>query len=183
MEEALLSRQLDQVERRETLRQDVSVQRQQREQQTGTYLSHTHSDLGGRYAIVSPQIVVGAEATINYPACSPALAVQLPDEPPLSAWDNPALEPLEVSSCTQGQLPNPASPSASLGVDGAGLGLSPEMVAQRTLMASSSSERDDVSSGVGRLPTGDPAGSQFANPPVRSIPNVAGSPPLRRRRL
>jgi hypothetical protein len=63
----MLSRQEEQRERRETLRQDLSVQRQQREQQTGTFLSHTHSDLGGRYAIVSPQTIVGAEPTINYP--------------------------------------------------------------------------------------------------------------------
>jgi hypothetical protein len=79
----VLSRQEEMHDRRETLRQDLSVQRQQREQQTGTFLSHTHSDLGGRYAIVSPQTIVGAEPTINYPAASSPWQVELPKEEPL----------------------------------------------------------------------------------------------------
>jgi hypothetical protein len=147
----MLSDQIDQAERRRVLLNDAKVREQQ---QTGTYLSHTHSDLGGRYAIVSPQIVVGAEPHINYPACSPALAVQLPPEPPLG-FDNPALEPASLASPAQAPGPTSDDPSPL------GRGVGPSFFSQ----------------------TSDPAGSSIANPPGRSFPNVAGSLPLRRRKL
>jgi len=46
--------------RRETLRNDLRVGQQQ--EQGGTFFSHTHSDLGGRYAQIQPENVLGSTA-------------------------------------------------------------------------------------------------------------------------
>ena len=46
----MLSSQEEQIERARTLENDRKVR-----EQGSTFLSHTHSDLGGRYALVSPQ--------------------------------------------------------------------------------------------------------------------------------
>jgi hypothetical protein len=92
---------LSQSEKLDVLRNDQAV-REQREQQqrqreqSGTYLSHTHPDEisgGGRYAAVSPTSIVGSGPAVKYPPASSSWQIQLPDEPPLSAHENPALEP------------------------------------------------------------------------------------------
>jgi hypothetical protein len=54
----LLSWQEQMLERKQTLENDRKVREQQN---SGTFLSHTHSDLGGRYSGVGAQTVVGAE--------------------------------------------------------------------------------------------------------------------------
>jgi hypothetical protein len=150
----MLSRQEEEHERRAVLQNDQRL----REQQGGsTYIDHYASELGGRYSSQGAAQIIGSNAGIAsaYPACSPALAVQLPDEPPLGL-DNPALEPPPPEAQ---ELPNPASavaPFASLDVErrGAGLGLSPNH--------------------------GDPTGVHFPSPPDTT--NVdAGSPPAWRR--
>jgi hypothetical protein len=83
----MLSSQEEQAERRRVLANDQRVR-----EQSGTFLSHTHMDEGGRFAQVSNAQIVGADPIPNYPAASAAHQIQLPDEPPLGL-DNPALEP------------------------------------------------------------------------------------------
>src|SRR5262249_29243505 len=82
------SAQEEQAERRRVFAQDQSLR-------AGTFHQHALAEAEpprGRYSAIANAQVVGATALPNYPACSPALAVQLPDEPPLG-FDNPALEP------------------------------------------------------------------------------------------
>jgi hypothetical protein len=94
------SEQEDQTEKRRVVLQDADVRRQQHEQaqrqQFGTFFSHAQAaandTAGGRFASVSPTSIVGSEPTVKYPAASPSWQIQLPDEPPLSAYENPALE-------------------------------------------------------------------------------------------
>jgi len=76
----MLQSQEEQEERRATLDNDRRV----REQQGGTYLSHTHNDLaGGRFAAVGAQTIVG-QSPNPYPAASAHQRDPVPDEPPLS---------------------------------------------------------------------------------------------------
>jgi hypothetical protein len=97
---------------------------------TGTFLSHTHiDDAGGRFAAVNAAKVVGQSPAVaaSYPACSPALAVQLPDEPPLR-FDNPSSEPSTAPPAVEVGGPvdapssdgGPASPSGGLVSEWAG---------------------------------------------------------------
>ena len=53
------SDQEDQVEKRGTLLNDARVREQSRNGDTGTYLSHTHSELGGRFAVTNHQTITG----------------------------------------------------------------------------------------------------------------------------
>jgi hypothetical protein len=88
------SDQEEQDEKRRVVLQDADVRNRSRDGHTGTFLSHTHiDDAGGRFAQVNAAKIVGQSPAIaaSYLACSPALAVQLPDEPPLG-FDNPGLE-------------------------------------------------------------------------------------------
>ena len=102
----MLSSQEEQAERRRVL---ANGQRQQ----TGTFMSHTHSELGGRYSAATPTpYVIGSTSTPIYPqASAPFQRDPVPIEPPLS-FDNPAL----VSTCAdhveaQGDAADvPASP-------------------------------------------------------------------------
>ena len=95
-----ISDQEEQAERRRVLLQDADPRRQQHEQarreQVGTFFSHAQAAAndaaGGRFAFVSPTSIVGSEPAVKYPAASPSWQIQLPDEPPLSAYENPALE-------------------------------------------------------------------------------------------
>ena len=64
----MLENQIDQHERRETLRNDLRVKQQE---QAGTFMSHTHSEMGGRFSGVGAQTIVGAEPIPNYPAAAP----------------------------------------------------------------------------------------------------------------
>ena len=138
----MLNRQEEERDRRETLRNDQLVREQQ---QGGTYLSHTHSDLGGRYALVSPSYVVGSTAIPQYPAASgPFQRDPVPDEPFLSACENPGFEPSTVCPVTsvEGHCDAVATPSAPLDVECAASPLSqtePSRHAQRGLGSSPSS--------------------------------------------
>ena len=49
----------DQAERRRVLINDARVRDQSRNGDTGTYLSHTHSELGGRFAVTDHQTITG----------------------------------------------------------------------------------------------------------------------------
>jgi hypothetical protein len=76
------------------LLQDADVRQQQ--EQAGTFFSHAQAaandTAGGRFASVSPTSIVGSGPAVKYPPASPSWQIQLPDEPPLSAYENPALE-------------------------------------------------------------------------------------------
>jgi hypothetical protein len=173
----MLSKQEEQAERVRTLENDRRLR-----DQGGTFLSHTHSDLGGRFSAVGAQTVVGADPFPNYPAASAHQHDPCGQEPPLGYEIDRMPEPepsIEPASSFGAQATGPTSdaPSTPLGQHGVGP-LSENMVAQRTLMASSTSEGDDVSSGVGRPPSGDPAVVSFPSHPAAFIPNVdAGSLP------
>jgi hypothetical protein len=87
----MLNKQEEDRERRETLLNDQRVR-----EQSGTFLSHTHMDEGGRFAQVTNAYVVGSTALPQYPqASAPFQCDPVPDEPPLGL-DNPALEPPSV---------------------------------------------------------------------------------------
>jgi hypothetical protein len=110
-----------QVERRRVLHNDADVRRQE-QQQSGTYLSHTHSETGGRFAVAEHQIITGVASPKppQLPANSPwsGAQPQPPDEPALGfpidqmSIDEPStIEPLWVE-----QLGVPAGAAASANV-------------------------------------------------------------------
>src|SRR6516165_8426909 len=75
-----------QVERRRVLLNDARVREQSQNGDTGTYLSHTHSELGGRFALTEHQTITGvvSPAPPPLPANSPWHGRDpVPDEPPL----------------------------------------------------------------------------------------------------
>jgi hypothetical protein len=84
----------------------------------------------GRFAAVNATIVTGATPIPKYPAASASWQIQLPDEPPLSAYENPALEdpadvsPVSPSAATDDPAPAPsggdAASSGDLDVERAG---------------------------------------------------------------
>jgi hypothetical protein len=87
-----------QAERRRVLANDVRVREQSRSGDTGTYLSHTHSELGGRFAVTDHQTITGvvSPAPPPLPANSPWHGRDpVPDEPPLGYRIDamPELEP------------------------------------------------------------------------------------------
>src|SRR6516165_9193594 len=80
------SDQEDQDERRRVLRNDARVRDQSRNGDTGTYLSHTRSEVGGRFAVTEHQTITGvvSPAPPPLPANSPWHGSDpVPDEPPL----------------------------------------------------------------------------------------------------
>ena len=80
------SDQEDQAEKRRTLLNDARVREQSRDSDTGTYLSHTHSEVGGRFAVTEHQTITGvvSPAPPPLPANSPWHGSDpVPDEPPL----------------------------------------------------------------------------------------------------
>jgi len=82
------SDQEDQDERRRVLINDARVreQSQSRNGDTGTYLSHTHSEVGGRFALTEHQTITGvvSPSPPPLPANSPWHGRDpVPDEPPL----------------------------------------------------------------------------------------------------
>ena len=80
------SDQEDQADRRRVLANDARVRDQSRNSDTGTYLSHTHSELGGRFAVTEHQIITVAvsPAPPPLPPNSPWHGADpVPDEPPL----------------------------------------------------------------------------------------------------
>jgi len=78
----MLESQIDQEERKRVLDNDRRVR-----EQTGTYLSHTHSDLGGRWAAIQRETVVGRPSTNEPPPLPPTSPWAGPDPVP----DEPAL--------------------------------------------------------------------------------------------
>ena len=169
----MLSRQEEELERRETLRNDASVREQAEHRrvyapdqslpkQSSTYHQHAITDADiprGRFSAIANAQVVGATAVPSYPACSPALAVQLPDEPPLSPDENFAFEPSAVLMTSVEQLHNPASGEATPSLLGADV------------------ERRDAGLGL----SSDPALVSFPSQPAASSDVKAGSHPFRRR--
>jgi hypothetical protein len=80
------SDQEDQAEKRRTLLNDARVREQSRDSDTGTYLSHTHSEVGGRFAVTEHQTITGvvSPSPPPLPAISPWHGSDpVPDEPPL----------------------------------------------------------------------------------------------------
>jgi hypothetical protein len=76
----------DQAEKRRTLLNDARVRNQSKNGDTGTYLSHTHSELGGRFAVAEHQTIAGvvSPAPPPLPSNSPWHGADpVPDEPPL----------------------------------------------------------------------------------------------------
>jgi hypothetical protein len=123
----MLTDQEEQAERRRVLLQDADLRRQQQEQarreQSGTFFSHAQAaanDLGGgRFAGVNPTTVIGSDPALKYPAASSSWQIQLPDESPLSTYENPALEdsadvsPVSPSAATDGPADAPSSDDGS----------------------------------------------------------------------
>ena len=105
--------QREQAERREVLRNDQRVR-----EQGATYFSHTHSDLGGRFALAQDrEQIVGESPAPQYPALPASSPWAGPDlvgpEPPLGYSVN-ALEPSAVS--TSPAEPGPAFADAPFAV-------------------------------------------------------------------
>jgi hypothetical protein len=103
----MLESQIDQQERRETLRNDLKVRQEQEESRrvfadqslpnrATTFHQFAEADAAtpmGRFSAVSAAVVVGSTAIPQYPqASAPFQCDPVPDEPPLGL-DNPALEP------------------------------------------------------------------------------------------
>jgi hypothetical protein len=77
---------IDQKERAKVLKNDL------RNNNASTFLSHTHNDVGGRFAAISSPVVVGSTPTPQYPAAflqhdpvpdEPALGVDINEMPPV----------------------------------------------------------------------------------------------------
>jgi hypothetical protein len=114
-----LSRQEEMEDRREVLENEKRLR-----EQGSTFLSHTHNDIGGRFAAISSPHVVGSSPSpaSQYPAASawttdPGSQML---EPPLSPHDNPALEPSDLasaasSSVVQGNVGDPTTPVSPVG--------------------------------------------------------------------
>ena len=139
----MLEKQIDQAERLETLRNDLSVQREQRERaepprvfaedqslprQATTMLAFAQADAAeprGRFSAVSAAYVVGSKAEIaaSYPAAAAHQADPVGQEPSLGYRIDamPEHEPLEVSFPSP-QATDPTSARTVPPVDAAGVG-------------------------------------------------------------
>jgi hypothetical protein len=93
----------EQAERIETLRNDADLRRQQQKlEPPNTFHQHAQSaanDIsGGRFGALGAPHVVGSAPIPKYPqAGTPFQIDPVGDEPPLSAYENPALDPSTVS--------------------------------------------------------------------------------------
>ena len=151
-----------QKERAEVLKNDRAVQK-------NTFLSHTHSEEGGRYA--KPQTVIGATPTVQYPRAAPNWSVDPTGvEPPLGIDVNtvePCGEKFEIEA-----LGDPTTPEASTAVDIA----QPQPVALPLAGAKANASVDDPSrtgdaeapKAVALLPVGEPP----ANPNPKPTENA-----------
>jgi hypothetical protein len=118
----MLSNQEDQAERRRVLANDARVREQD---QAGTFLSHTHSDAGGRFAQVGAQTVVGADPIPQYPpASSPWQGPDLVGQEPPLGYSVNDLTPHELEpsmAFVEAQEGGPAdAPSTPLDVERTG---------------------------------------------------------------
>ena len=133
----MLESQIDQAERRATLRNDLKVQQQQEERRRtfaqdqsvpnpgSTFHAHAIAEAAmprGRFSAVEASNVIGSTPLPQYPAASAAHQIQLPDEPPLS-YDNPALEVASLVSTPQAP-DDPADAPSTPDVQRAGSSLS-----------------------------------------------------------
>jgi len=110
----MLSRQEEEQERRETLANDLKVLEAQRGSTFHQHgLAQANELSGGRFGATGAPVVIASKPnpSSQYPACSPALAVELPPEPPLG-FGNPALEPSADLSAVE-QLPDSAPAAAA----------------------------------------------------------------------
>src|SRR5215469_10927806 len=96
----MLSSQEEQAERKRVLANDARVR-----EQAGTFMSRTHSEIGGRYAGVGAQMVVGADPIPKYPAAAAHQHDPCGLEPPLGYRIDamPEHEPLELFPLSQAQ--------------------------------------------------------------------------------
>ena len=105
----MLSRQEEEQERKQVLRNDARV----REQQGSTFhtFAQADADIPGRFSAVAHQIVVGADPFPNYPAAAAHQRDPCGQEPPLGyAIDAmPELEPSMTRAQATGE-PDPSSP-------------------------------------------------------------------------
>jgi hypothetical protein len=85
VEAAVLSKQEEELERREVLENDRLVREQQQQRERGsTFLDHYHDDTsGGRFASLGAPTVVGRDGVTNYPPAAAQQRDPVPDEPPL----------------------------------------------------------------------------------------------------
>jgi hypothetical protein len=86
-EAAMLSKQEEELERRETLENDRKVRERQHRDLAArgtTFHQFARADLEipGRFAVVNKAELVGNSEAARYPAASSAHQTQLPDEPP-----------------------------------------------------------------------------------------------------
>ena len=131
------STQDEQILRKRTLDNDRKV----REQQGTTMQAFAQADaeIPGRFAVVANAQVVGQTPIPNYPAASSPW--QGPDlvgpEPPLSAYDNPTFEPLELP-VSQGNSGDAGSSGTPLADERAASSLSSDGPAPEVLPASAS---------------------------------------------
>jgi hypothetical protein len=112
--------QIEQAERQAVFANDRRVREQAQRGATYKAFADADTEIPGRFQSIAAAHVIGSTPTpaTQYPACSPALAVQLPDEPPLS-FDNPALDPSAGLSAAE-QLGGAAvAPSAPPDVESA----------------------------------------------------------------
>ena len=169
----MLSSQEEQAERRRVFAQDQSVQRQ-----ATTMHQFAQADAQtprGRFSQIDAAYVVGSTALPQYPqASTPFQRDPVPDEPPLSAHDNPALEVASIVSTPQAPDPTSDAPSTPLGQRDVG-----SLSSQPNPATVDPSVPSDVERRVGLGPfSGDPS-SVLAGP--RDTSRVVGSPvPYRR---
>ena len=115
---------------------------QEEREQGGTFFTHAQAQAGelsgGRFGAIGTPNVTGTTPVPSYPAASPSWQIQLPDEPPLSAYENPAFEdptgalPVSQPVATDDPAIAPSGgslvqqPSGGLVSERAGSSLSPE---------------------------------------------------------
>jgi hypothetical protein len=154
----MLSRQEEDRERRQVLKNDARVRDQQG---VSAYIDHQHDEMLGRFSQIGATNVIGSTAVPQYPAASAHQRDPVPIEPPLGYRIddlNPS-DPVELPSFSQQETGDPTAPSSTIPLI------------------------DDVERvGSPLSPSGDPAGASFASPTDTLTTNVdAGSLPAFRR--
>jgi hypothetical protein len=131
----MLESQIDREERKRVLDNDRRVR-----EQGGTFMSHTHSEMGGRFTQVGAAHIVGSTPIPAYPAAAAHQHDPVGQEPPLSYRINDPSDPVEASFFTRQATGEPAA--ESLAVVGSPLS-QPTMAAQRKSQMSSSTGQVD----------------------------------------
>jgi hypothetical protein len=95
--------QIDQAERQAVLENDRLVREQQKQREASTFFQHSQSladeTSGGRFRANGTPRLIGATPTPQYPQAGPPFHRDpVPDEPPLPAHDNPALDETSTAS-------------------------------------------------------------------------------------